>query len=165
MPGQAMDVAASPTSGRAYVSTWTSGGLITMDGRSGEIVAQTPVGPMPLRVAVNPQTERVYAADGTAPAADRGSLWTMEGRKRDDDEPAMGALPLGITTDPEADEVLVTDARLGTLAVLDGSGQAVRWSRQWAPRRMGSSSAGLGRAYIVVSGGNSLAVLDWPPAG
>ncbi len=166
MPGQATDVAASPASGRAYVTTWISGGLVVVDGRGGDILAQVPAGQMPLRVAVNPRTERVYAADGTAPGADRGYLWTIDGRSGAAASRPFGALPLGVTADAEADEVLVTDARLGTLAVLDGSGQELRWlgAVGAAPHSIVVSRA-LGRAYVVMSGANALAVLDWPPPG
>jgi YVTN family beta-propeller protein len=166
MPGQAMDVAASPASGRAYVSTWTGGGLITLDGRTGDILAQTPVGPMPLRVAVNPRTERVYAADGKAPGADRGELWTIDGRTGATASRPLGALPLAVAVDAEADEVVVADARMGTLALLDGTGQDLRWlgAVGVAPHTVVPSRA-LGRAYVVLSGQNGLGVLDWPPAG
>jgi len=166
MPGQPMDVAASVTSGRAYVTTWVGGGLVALDGRDGAVVAQTPLGPMPLRVAVNPKTERVYAADGTAPGADRGALWTVEGWSGATTSRPLGALPLAVAADAEADEVVVADARLGTLALLDGTGQDLRWLGAVgpAPHTLMASRA-LGRAYVVISGTNALAVLDWPPAG
>jgi YVTN family beta-propeller protein len=166
MPGQAMDVAASTGSGRAYVTTWLGAGLVAIDGRTAEVVAQTPLGQMPLRVAVNSRTERVYAADGQAPGADRGELWTVEGRTGATASRPLGALPLAVAADPEGDEVLVADARMGTLAVLDGTGQELRWlgAVGAAPHTVVASRA-LGRAYIVLSGQNALGVLDWPPGG
>ena len=121
---------------------------------------------MPLRVAVNPRTERVYAADGTAPGVDRGELWTTDGWSGVPSHRPLGALPLGIAADATADQVLVTDARQGTLAVLEGPGQELRWlGAVVAASHSVLASRGLARAYMVVSGRNLLAVLDWSPAG
>jgi len=87
------------------------------------------------------------------------------GRRRRADRP-LGAVPLGVAVDPDSDEVLVTDARLNTLTVLDGAGQVVKWQGVIgpAPHTIVPVRA-LGRAYVVLSGQNALGVLDWPPRG
>jgi hypothetical protein len=53
---------------------------------------------------------------------------------------------------------------MGTLAVLDGTGQELRWlgAVGAAPHTVVPSHA-LGRAYMVLSGSNALGVFDWPP--
>jgi DNA-binding beta-propeller fold protein YncE len=118
-----------------------------------------------LRLAVNPATERVYVADGTAPGAERGELWMFDGLGGAATSRPLGALPMGVAVEPETGDVLVTDARRGTLAVLDPTGREMKWQGQVgaAPHGLVASRA-LGRAYVVLSGPNSLAVLDWPPA-
>jgi DNA-binding beta-propeller fold protein YncE len=120
---------------------------------------------MPLRLAVNPASERVYVVDGTAPGADRGELWTIEGLTGAAASRPLGALPMGVALDSETGEVVVTDARLGTISVLDAAGQQVQWQRQIGAAPHGLYvSRSLGRAYVVLSGPDSLAVLDWPPS-
>jgi YVTN family beta-propeller protein len=164
MSGNPTDVAVSDTTGRVYVTDWITHQVIVLDGRTRAVVGQVPVGTMPLRVAVNPATERVYVADGTAPGAERGELWTVDGRALNATSRPLGILPMGIAVEPETENVLVTDARRGTLAVLDPSGQEVRWQGMLgaAPHTVVAVPA-LGRAYVVLSGPDSLAVLDWPP--
>jgi DNA-binding beta-propeller fold protein YncE len=117
-----------------------------------------------LRLAVNPGTERVYVADGTAPGAEQGELWTLDGRGGAATSRPLGPLPMGVAVEPETGDVLVTDARRGTLAVLHPTGREMKWQGQVgaAPHGLVASRA-LGRAYVVLSGPNSLAVLDWPP--
>lgn len=74
-------------------------------------------------------------------------------------------MPLGVAVEREGEDVLVTDARRGTLAILDAEGRDVRW--EWAvgaaPHAVYASRA-LGRAVVVLGGDDSLAVLAWPPA-
>ncbi|HEY7062459.1 MAG TPA: YncE family protein [Chloroflexota bacterium] len=161
--GSGTDVAVSPPTGHVYVTTWPARLLVTLDGRTGETLAQTPLGQMPLRIAVNPVTERVYVGDGTTPGADRGELWTVDGRTQVATSRRLGWLPLGIGVDPEGDTVLATDARLGLLSVLDGTGQEIRWQGAVGagPHTIVPSRA-LGRAYVVISATNTLGVLDWP---
>jgi len=57
------------------------------------------------------------------------------------------------------------NAQTHDFAVLDSTGRAMKWQGQVgeAPHGLVASRA-LGRAYVVLSGPNSLAVLDWPPA-
>jgi len=164
MPGILMDVATSTGSGRVYAPNWVANTLLTLNGEDQTIVGQVSLGSMPWRVAVNPRTERVYVADGTSPGADQGTLFTVDGWSGTISSRPLGAAPLGVTVDVESDEVLVTDARLNTLTVLDGAGQEVRWQGVigQAPHTVVPVRA-LGRAYVVLSGPNALAVLDWPP--
>ena len=165
MPGNPTDVAVSAGSGRVYVSDWIARQVVVLDGRTRELVAQVAVGSMPLRLAVNSATERVYVADGTAPGADQGELWTLDARGGAAGIRPLGTLPMGVAVEPETGDVLVTDARRGTLAVLDPAGREMKWQGQVgaAPHGVVASRA-LGRAYVVLSGLDSLAVLDWPPA-
>jgi YVTN family beta-propeller protein len=164
MPGILTDVAVSSGSGRVYAPNWIANTLVTLDGQSHSVVGQTPVGPMPWRVTVNPRTERVYVADGTSPGADQGSLYTVEGWDGTVQGRALGAVPLGVAVDPITQEVLVTDARLGTLSVLDETGQQVRWQGVIGPAPHTIVPVpGLGRAYVILSGQNALGVLEWPP--
>jgi YVTN family beta-propeller protein len=164
MPGIPTDLAVSSGSGRVYAPNWVANTLVTVDGQTNSVVGQAALGPMPWRVAVNPRTERVYVADGTSPGADQGSLYTVEGWNGTVDSRALGAVPLGVAVDPGTQEVLVTDARLGTLSVLDETGQQVRWQGVVgpAPHTVVPVRA-LGRAYVILSGQNALAVMEWPP--
>jgi YVTN family beta-propeller protein len=166
MPGLLTDIAVSSGSGRLYAPNWVANVLVTLDGQTHAVLAQVPLGPMPWRVAVNPRTERVYVADGTSPGADQGSLFTVDGWGGTVQSRALGAVPLGLAVDPATREVLVTDARLGTLSILDESGQQVRWQGVVgsAPHTVVPVRA-LGRAYVVLSGLNALAVVEWPPRG
>jgi YVTN family beta-propeller protein len=164
MPGILTDVAVSSGSGRVYAPNWITNTLVTLDGQNHSVVGQAAIGPMPWRVAVNPRTERVYVADGTSPGADQGSLYTVEGWDGAVQGRALGAVPLGVAVDPATQEVLVTDARLGTLSVLDENGQQVRWQGVVGPAPHTVVPArGLGRAYVILSGQDALAVLEWPP--
>ena len=157
-------MAVSSGSGRVYAPNWIANTLVTLDGQNHSVVGQAPVGPMPWRVTVNPRNERVYVADGTAPGADQGSLYTVEGWDGTVQGRALGAVPLGVAVDPSTQEVLVTDARLGTLSVLDENGQQVRWQGVVGPApHTVVPVRGLGRAYVILSGQNALAVMEWPP--
>src|SRR5262249_1326035 len=100
---------------------------------------------------------------GKAPGEQQGSLWTIEGRSYAVSTRELGGFPLGVNTAPDVDEVLVTDAQRGTLAVLDGAGQQVKWFAVvgGAPHAVVPSRA-RGRLYLVLGGTQSLGVLSWP---
>ncbi len=164
MPGNPTDVAASPASGRVYVSDWIARQVVVIDGRAREIVGQFAVGSMPLRLAVDPARERAYVLDGTAPGAGRGEIWTLDLARETVERRPLGTLPLGVTVDATTGDIIVTDAQRGTLTVLDADSQTVRWEATVGAAPHGVViSRTLGRAYVVLGGSNSLAILDWQP--
>ncbi len=165
MPGNPTDVAVNPNDARVYVTDWLARQVVVVDGRTRELVAPLPVGSMPLRIAVDQAMQRLFVVDGTAPGADRGELWTIDVRSGATSRLPLGALPMGVAVDPDSHEVLVTDARRGTLTLLDPTGQQVRWEAALgvAPHTVVPSRT-LGRAYVVLGGASSLAILAWPPA-
>jgi YVTN family beta-propeller protein len=132
------------TSGRAFVSNFGDASITVVDTTTNHAVKTFAVGGLGL--AVNPKTERVYAAAGSR-------VWVLDPGS---DTPAgtleapAGARLWGVAVDPATNRIYASDALSARLLIYDGAtNKLITTVGLDAPARLAMAIGPLGRVYVT----------------
>ncbi|GAA2512971.1 YncE family protein [Pilimelia columellifera] len=126
LDGQPRGMAVNPATGKLYVTLTNQGQVAVLDARTLNLLKMITIGPVePAKVAVNPETNRVYVANA-ARRADGTSVSVIDG----DTDQVIDTVPvepyaLGIAVNPVTGKVYVSNYASGTVSVLDGGSHTV----------------------------------------
>jgi DNA-binding beta-propeller fold protein YncE len=169
--GVAHMVAASPDGRVAWVTNISAGTLEKIDLERGTVVGAIPTGAGAEGVAVAASGREVWVtnrAEDTVSVVDAGSLEILATLE-------SPGFPIRVAVTPDGRHALVTNARAATLSVFDVAGRALVETIQVADPEaeyqetlLGRAALPIGivihpggeRAFVAVSGGDEVAVID-----